>query len=225
MSTLTLVNQLLDHHNPREVYAEVEKALEREKHSRAKFRQWLKPDVKAEFILGEVVVHSPALEGHNATVLRITTLLSTHCAFTNQGQVRVEKALVATQRNDFEPDVSVWLKERADNFKDDMKYYPAPDLVVEVLSDSTEKRDRGIKYEDYLGEGVSEYWIVDYRNEKVEQYLIGTAKYGGEKIYRKTILGKNDQLTSTVLPGFSVLTASLFYQEAFAEELRQFGKA
>ena len=93
-------------------------------------------------------------------------LLSSFCAFTNQGQVRVEKALVQTQRNDFEPDVSVWLKERADNFTPDMKYYPAPDLVVEVLSNSTEGRDRGIKYDDYLSEGVAEYWIVDYRNQR-----------------------------------------------------------
>ena len=223
MSTRTLVNQLLDHHNPQQVYAEVELVLEREKRDRAKFRKWLKPDIKAEFILGDVIVHSPALEGHNATVLRITGLLLNFCTFTNQGQVRVEKALVQTQRNDFEPDVSVWLKERADDFTPDMKYYPAPDLVVEVLSNSTEGRDRGVKYNDYLSEGVGEYWIVDYRNQHVEQYLLDNG-YGGEKLYRKSVLEREDRLESEVLTGFAVPVASMFYQEAFAEVLRELAR-
>ena len=153
-------------------------------------------------------------------MLRITCLLATHCTFADQGQVRVEKALVETQRNDFEPDVSVWLKERADAFTPELMYYPAPDLVVEVLSKSTEKNDRGIKYEDYLSEGVREYWIVDYRNERLEQYLLETG-YGGEKRYRKVVLEQGSVLTSQVLPGFAVPAASLFYQEALAEALRQ----
>ncbi len=39
--------------------------------------------------------------------------------------------------------------------------FPAPDLIVEVLSESTEANDRGIKFEDYAAHGVVEYWIVD----------------------------------------------------------------
>ena len=37
----------------------------------------------------------------------------------------------------------------------------APDLVVEILSPSTEHRDRGIKLDLYARRGVREYWIVD----------------------------------------------------------------
>jgi Uma2 family endonuclease len=223
MSTRTLINQLLDHHNPREVYAQVERVLEREQKERAKFREWLKPDVKAEFILGDVVVHSPALEGHNATVFRASMLLGTYCAFSGQGRVRIEKALVETQRNDFEPDVSVWLQARAAAFSPDMKYYPAPDLVVEVLSKSTEERDRGIKYEDYLSEGVGEYWIVDYRNQRLEQYTLSTG-YDDEKVYRKAVLEKEERLASVVLPGFAVPVACLFYHAPFTEALRSLGQ-
>ncbi len=222
MKTRALVAQLLDHHDPRAVYAEVERTLEREQRERAKFRQWLKPDVKAEFILGDIVVHSPALEGHNGAVLRISTLLATYCAFRSMGEVRVEKALVATQRNDFEPDVSVWLQERAKDFTPDMKYYPAPDLVVEVLSKSTEDRDRGIKYQDYLAAGVSEYWIVDHRTERVEQYLLDTG-YDGANVYRKTEHELEDRLTARVLEGLCVPVASFFYPAPFAEALRQLG--
>ncbi len=218
MSNHDIVSQVLDRLQPREIITEIEQALDREQRARGRFRQQLDPDMKSEFILGDVVVHSPALEGHNASVLRISTLLTIHCTLKDQGQVRVEKALVATQRNDFEPDVSVWLRERAKAFQPDMKYYPAPDLVVEVLSKSTEGRDRGVKYDDYLNEGVAEYWIVDYVNKRVEQYISGTS-YGEERVYHKTVFEKEDTLTCRVLEGFSVPVAAFFYQAPFAEAL------
>ena len=222
MKMRALVTQLLEHHDPRAVYAEVKRTLEREQRERDKFRQWLAPDVKAEFILGEVVVHSPATHGHNMAVTRISTILTTYCAFSKQGTSLVEKALVATKRNDFEPDVSVWLQERTKDFTPDLKYYPAPDLVVEVLSKSAEDRDRGIKYKDYLAAGVSEYWIVDHRTERVEQYLLDTG-YDGANVYRKTEHELEDRLTSTVLEGLSVQVASFFYPKPFAETLRRLG--
>ena len=37
----------------------------------------------------------------------------------------------------------------------------APDLVIEILSPSTKKRDSGIKMKKYKETGVREYWIVD----------------------------------------------------------------
>lgn len=37
----------------------------------------------------------------------------------------------------------------------------APDLVVEILSPSTETRDRGMKLKLYRRQGVPRYWIVD----------------------------------------------------------------
>ena len=46
----------------------------------------------------------------------------------------------------------------------------APDLVIEVLSSSTRKRDMGIKYAKYLEAGVREYWIVDPDSRKVVVY-------------------------------------------------------
>ena len=219
MTTRALVVELLNHNAPREVVSRMEEALRSEEKRRGEFRQWLEPDVKAEFILGEVVVHSPATEGHNGTVFRISMLLGTHCTLTGTATTRVEKALIETVRNDYEPDISVWLTERAADFTDDMLYYPPPDLVVEVLSKSTEDRDRGVKYDDYCREGVSEYWIVDPRVRRVQQYRLDTG-YEGENIYRETVLDGQDVLASTVLPDFSVPVASFFHAEPFAEALR-----
>lgn len=48
----------------------------------------------------------------------------------------------------------------------------APDLVVEILSPSTSKRDISVKFELYQRHGVKEYWLL-YPNEKLLQlYLL-----------------------------------------------------
>ena len=39
--------------------------------------------------------------------------------------------------------------------------FAAPDLVVEILSEGTKRRDRGIKLRAYAEHGVREYWLLD----------------------------------------------------------------
>lgn len=53
----------------------------------------------------------------------------------------------------------------------------APDLVVEVLSPSTAKNDRGYKKDLYESVGVKEYWIVDPLICSVEAYLLRDGRY------------------------------------------------
>ena len=48
--------------------------------------------------------------------------------------------------------------------------YGAPDFVLEVLSPSTEKKDKIIKLHKYLNAGCREYWIVDPDEETVTVY-------------------------------------------------------
>ncbi|MCD8104603.1 MAG: Uma2 family endonuclease [Lachnospiraceae bacterium] len=45
--------------------------------------------------------------------------------------------------------------------------YGAPDFVIEILSDSTARKDMSVKLGKYLNAGVREYWIVDLQQEKV----------------------------------------------------------
>lgn len=48
--------------------------------------------------------------------------------------------------------------------------FGAPDLVVEILSPSTRKKDISIKLKKYIGAGISEYWIVDPDKKSVVVY-------------------------------------------------------
>lgn len=59
----------------------------------------------------------------------------------------------------------------------------APDLVVEVLSPSTAKNDKGYKKNLYEKSGVKEYWIVDPVTQSIEAYLLSDGKYRLDEFY------------------------------------------
>ncbi len=52
-----------------------------------------------------------------------------------------------------------------------------PDLVVEILSPSTAKRDRTLKKDLYEAFGVQEYWLVDPGNKTIEVYTLQNNRY------------------------------------------------
>ena len=47
----------------------------------------------------------------------------------------------------------------------------APDLTVEILSESTRSKDMLLKTYKYLNAGVREYWIIDPKNRRVMVYF------------------------------------------------------
>lgn len=53
----------------------------------------------------------------------------------------------------------------------------APDLVVEILSRSTLKRDRTVKKDAYEKAGVKEYWIVSPNDKTIEIYRLQDGKF------------------------------------------------
>lgn len=59
----------------------------------------------------------------------------------------------------------------------------APDLVVEILSDSTRKLDRLTKFSYYQRAGVKEYWIVDPVNRVVLVHTLEEGAYHGAEVY------------------------------------------
>ena len=75
----------------------------------------------------------------------------------------------------------------------------APDLVVEVLSESTARVDRSIKLKLYGKFGVQEYWIIDPEGPSAEIYRRGVE---GLELVAK--LSAADPLTSPMFPGFSL---------------------
>lgn len=62
--------------------------------------------------------------------------------------------------------------------------YGAPDLVVEILSPSTAKRDRKEKMHAYARAGVSEYWLVSCTERSVEVYYLMDGRFELDNVYQ-----------------------------------------
>jgi Uma2 family endonuclease len=83
----------------------------------------------------------------------------------------------------------------------------APDLVVEVLSESTRRTDAVRKRKLYERVDVLEYWIVDTELETVKVYRKADGRFD-RPIELSSEAG--DTLTTPLLPGFAVPLAKLF---------------
>ena len=198
-----------------ELIQEASRVLHCEQKLRAKFYADITPEHKWEFIQGEVIMHSPALNRHLLATQHFYNLLNAYTATRRCGQVRVEKAMVIFPRNDYEPDIVFFTPEKSALFHADTLYFPVPDLIVEVLSQSTEGRDRGIKFQDYALHGVQEYWIVDAAAETVELYRLA-----GE-VYPPVAPQKDGVLTSEVVPGFRLPVRAVFDEAVNLAALRE----
>ena len=196
--------------------------LDDEKIQRQEFRSWITKEMKAEFINGRVVMHSPVSEDHNEATGHLYRISSIYADLNQLGKVRVEKALIGMTRNDYEPDIAFWRKEVANHFQPNMNVYPIPDLVIEVLSPGGEniKRDTKIKFTDYAAHLIPEYWIVDPRKKTVEQYLLSDTEARTYELHKKVAI--QDQIESIVLIGFAIPVKAIFDAETNALTIQQF---
>ena len=222
----TRVHDLLEASDARLVIERAQAILADEAQRRRAFREWLRDDVKAEFINGEVIMHSPVKRRHLDATKYLENLLLNFVMLNDLGVVDSEKALVGLTRNDYEPDICYWNRETASSFEDDQMEHPAPDLIVEVLSKSTTGRDRaisigGVKFEDYAAHGVGEYWIIDPVRKSVEQYSLHEPTMA---FASAATLYIDDTLTALTVPGFQILVRAIFDQQTNLETLQQIMK-
>jgi Uma2 family endonuclease len=193
-------------------------ALQNEKKRRNDFREWITPAIKAEFINGDVILHSPVKKRHFSVTDLLSSLLSFYVRVKKLGRVATEKAMIALTRNDYEPDLVFFSKEKYDTFTDDQMLFPAPDFVVEILSKSTATIDRGIKKQDYAAHGVREYWIIDPIRQRIEQYILFQPT---DKTYSPPkFFGLADEIESHVIKGFIIPVQAIFDETVNVETIQ-----
>lgn len=102
-----------------------------------------------------------------------------------------------------QPDIVVVCDEKK---LDDRGCRGAPDLVVEILSPSTSRKDIGVKFALYERHGVLEYWIIHPAEESLMVFTLGEdGKYGRPQGY-----GRGDLAVSTVLEGLELDLEEVF---------------
>jgi Uma2 family endonuclease len=126
-----------------------------------------------ELIRGELFVTPPPSFAHETLASVLTRILDRHVESQGMGRVYHPRAVFQTSDSQAEPDVMVI--PTPTELPESWAAAPRPLLVVEILSDSTRHRDRTVKRDFYMSEGIREYWIVDGDSRTIRSIGAGRA--------------------------------------------------
>lgn len=125
----------------------------------------------------EFMVPAAPLE-HSDFIMELATTINIYLRRKRNGYVFTDDVDVhLPDGNLFKPDMVVVTNENAAILSRRNAIYGAPDMVVEVLSRSTKKRDLTVKKDAYEKNGVKEYWIVDPRYQSIDVYILRDGKF------------------------------------------------
>jgi Uma2 family endonuclease len=117
--------------------------------------------------------------------------------------------VVFTRYDVVEPDLLYMSHERAHDVLTAANVQGVPELVIEIGSPSTRKRDETIKRRLYEREGVSEYWVVD---PDIDVIRIYRRENGGFARARELTAEAGDVLTTPLLDGLELPLARVFQE-------------
>lgn len=155
-----------------------------------------------ELIDGEVVV-TPPKDEHQATTGSTYFGLR---QLVKSGTFRIAPTgLHLDDQNFVEPDI-FWVEDgnRVCQLGDDGYWHGAPDLIIEILSPSTARRDRDDKFRLYQKSCVREYWLIEPLAEFVEIYCLRDGKFERQGLY-----GLGETFVSPVLSGMTLTVDAL----------------
>ena len=169
----------------------------------------LPEDKRYEIIDGELFMVPSPNEVHQRILLTLTTILLNYVKKNKIGYVYCAPFDVLFSEEDIvQPDIIFVSNEnRKIITKDNIK--GTPDLLIEILSPGTSKRDLGIKKKLYAKNGVREYWIVDPEQETTEVLNLKEGEFRG-KSYNTGVVGQTSRLSSPVIQGFDIDIKEIF---------------
>jgi Uma2 family endonuclease len=158
---------------------------------------------RSELLEGELIEVPSATPRHRdivyATLQALKIYLKEH---RSEGAAYADVEFALSEEVRLRPDVCLLLPERALQLDRDHIPIPgAPDLVIEVISPSERTTESHRKVRSYLRNGVAEVWQIYPDTRVLEIYQVENG--------RRT-LSADQQVTTDLLPGFSVTLFSFF---------------
>lgn len=175
----------------------------RQRMTAEEYRQLPETSQRMELIEGEIVVSPSVVSDHQRLVLRFANDIDESEI---EGEVFVAPLDVYfDDENAFQPDVFWVAKDNDRCVERDGYFYGPPDLVVEVLSPSTARYDKTVKFLIYEKYGVREYWLADPKRKTVEVWQRGEEEFTLLDIYSAA-----DTFVSVVLGNKPITLATIF---------------
>ena len=151
----------------------------------------LEEDEKVELLRGQIVAMSPIGWRHSTVVAWLNGRIAR--ATDPSYEVRPGLPFAADDTSEPQPDLAV---RKADHRRE----HPDTLLLAIEVSDSSLRKDRGIKQAIYAAAGVAEYWIFDLQHDVVEVYT----RPRGETYEQLQTLRAGDVLRPTTIPELAI---------------------
>ena len=163
--------------------------------------------VRYQLIEGDLIEMAGASRAHQGFTGRFYMQLTLQTDGLGIGETAISPLDVAIdEHNTFQPDVLFVSNERLHIFDNDGHGVTgAPDVVVEVLSESTRQHDLNVKRPVYARNGVREMLAVDLAAESVAKYV-----GDGQSMTLARVYGPDDILTSDAMPGVAIDLGPIF---------------
>lgn len=170
----------------------------RRRMSYEEFLDWLDEDTHAEWVNGEVIMHSPVSARHQKVGRFLLRVLSEWVERGNLGEIMYDpfQMKIGPDFPGRAPDILYVAQENLARLKPNLLEGPA-DLVVEIVSPGSRGVDRGDKHFEYERGGVREYWLID-----PERTLAEFNRLEPDGRYHLATPDENGVFRSAVLPGF-----------------------
>lgn len=170
-------------------------------------------DVHVEWVNGEAIIFMSAATRHQMIVTYLIHLLRSYVEFFRLGELLSApyEMKVTPDSNAREPDI-LFVKTENKRYLEEQRLAGAADLVIEVVSPESVKRDNEDKFAEYEAAGVQEYWIIDSRpdHQSAEFWVLDEhGRYQSMPVH-------NQIYHSTVLSGFWLNTAWLWDMERYS---------
>jgi len=142
---------------------------------------------------------------HQRISRKIEFILEKYVTENNLGEVfYAPMDVYLDNENVVEPDILFISKDRLDIIGE-KSINGAPDLIIEIISESSAYRDMVQKKRLYAKFGVREYWIVIPDESSIEIYALVDNKYNLHKTFNK-----DENLESPYLKGFKIQLSGIF---------------
>jgi Uma2 family endonuclease len=185
----------------------MELLIEEEKYTVEDFRKMESLDENHyyELIEGEIVKKNAPTPQHQAVLGNINDIFRTYVKSRKLGTVLFAPIDVfLDENNQLQPDL-VFIPSERKHIITTNGIEGVPDLVVEIISPSTGRYDKGQKKKVYRNHKVTEYWIIDPKSQVVEIYVYRDGDYDLD-----SFAVESGNLISNIFPELNLKAEDIF---------------
>ncbi len=177
-------------------------ATSKKRWTREEFRQIPESNQRIEWEDGQLIIMASPSVRHQRISIKLIGALLPYVAANDLGELLYEIDVDISDVRTVVPDI-IFISDDNARLIGTQAIRGAPDLIIEILSESTQKRDWDTKLKAYQTAGVKHYWIVS-QDLTIWEFVANSAEFKSPEFF-----DKGEDFKPTLFPDFSFNLAAL----------------